>query len=168
MEGDPFAADGGRQYLFGFVAPSNKGLLYSKVWCLAPKEEKKAFEWVVDEIMRRWKAAPAMHVYHFGAYEPAQFKWLMGRYATREDEIDRMLRARLFVDLHTVFKQAIRASVEEYSLKALEVFHSFARKTPLAESREAMRYVEHWLEGEWGGELPDNVRHTMRAQKIAA
>ena len=72
-----------------------------------------------------------MHVYHFGAYEPVKFKWLMGRYATREDEIDRMLRAEFFVDLHTIFKQAVRAGVEEYSLKTLEPFHNFHRTTPL-------------------------------------
>ena len=36
---------------------------------------------------------PDLHVYHFAPYEPAALKRLMGRYATREDEIDRMLRA---------------------------------------------------------------------------
>src|SRR6202035_1580908 len=132
-----------------------------KRWCFTVQEEKQAFEWIVDEIMRRWTEAPTMHVYHFGSYEQSKFKWLMGRYATREDEIDRMLRAGLFIDLHTIVKQAMRAGVEEYSLKALEVFHHFERRTPLEESREAMRYVEHWLELEWGGELPENVRATM-------
>jgi predicted RecB family nuclease len=161
LEGDPFATDGGRQYLFGFVTGEGKELLYEKRWCFTADEEKQAFEWIVDEIMRRWDAAPNMHVHHFGAYEPSEFKRLMGRHATREDEIDRMLRAGLFTDLHTIFKQAARASVEEYSLKALEVFHSFARNTPLAESREAMRYVEHWLELGWDGELPEDVRKAM-------
>ncbi len=162
LEGDPFAADGGRQYLFGFVtADEEQELLYEKRWCFTAEEEKQAFECIVDEIMQRWNTAPNLHVYHFGAHEPSKFKWLMGRYATREDEIDRMLRAGLFIDLHTIFKQAMRAGVEEYSLKALEVFHEFERKTPLAESREAMRYVEHWLELGWDGELPDNVRVAM-------
>jgi hypothetical protein len=102
-----------------------------------------------------------MHVYHFGAYEPSKFKWLMGRYATREDEIDRMLRAKLFVDLHTTIKQAVRAGVEEYSLKKLEMFHEFERKVPLEVSREAMRYVEHRLELGWDGDLPENFRAAM-------
>ncbi len=160
LEGDPFAAEGGRQYLFGFVgaAPEDP---YCKRWSLTPADEKAAFEWMVDEIMRRWEQDPAMHVYHFGAYEPSQFKWLMGRYATREDAIDRMLRAELFVDLHTIVKQAIRASVEGYSLKALEIFHSFFRQTSLADSRAAMRYVEHALELGWDGELPVSARKTM-------
>src|ERR1700756_364046 len=95
-----------------------------------------------------------MHVYHFGAYEPSAFKRLMGRYATREEEVDSMLRAGVFVDLHTVVKQAVRASVEEYSLKKLEALYGFVRKTPLEESRVAMRYVEHRLQLGWEGELP--------------
>ena len=162
LEGDPFAAEGGRQYLFGFVtADEESKLVYEKKWCFTAEDEKQAFQWLMDEIMRRWAATPVMHVYHFGAYEPAKFKFLMGRYATREDEVDSMLRAGLFIDLHTILKQAIRAGVEEYSLKTLEVFHAFARKTPLTESREAMRYIEHWLELGWKGEPPRHLRDTM-------
>jgi predicted RecB family nuclease len=157
LEGDPFAGDldvgGGQEYLFGFVAREAGGTLnYQKRWALNAAEEKAAFEWLVDEVMRRWKEDPVMHVYHFGAYEPGAFKRLMGRYATREDEVDSMLRAGLFVDLHTALKQAVRASVEEYSLKKLEALYRFERKTPLEESRAAMRYVEHRLELGWEGE----------------
>src|SRR5207253_2075416 len=79
-------------------------------------------------------------------------KRLMGMYVTREDEIDRILRAGVLVDLHQAFKQGVRASVEEYSLKKIEAFYGFERKTPLDVSREAMRYVEHRLELGWGDE----------------
>ena len=34
----------------------------------------------------------------------------------------------LLVDLHTVTKRAVRASVEQYSLKALEAFYGFRKK----------------------------------------
>jgi predicted RecB family nuclease len=163
LESDPFASEGGLQYLFGFVCEDQNGqLVYQPRWSLTPAEEKQAFEWIVDEIMQRWKEDPAMHVYHFGAHEPSAFKSLMGRHASREDEIDRMLRAGLFVDLHTIFKQAVRASVEEYSLKALEAFHSFARNTPLAESRTALRQIEHWLELGGEDELPESLRATVQ------
>ena len=147
LEGDPFVGNCGQEYLFGFVARAQEqGLTYEKRWALTAEEEKIGFEWLVDEMIRRWKADPAMHVYHFGSYETAAFKRLMGAYATREDEIDSMLRAKIFVDLHTIFKQAVRASVEEYSLKALESLTQFLRRTPMTESRAAMRYVEHGLE----------------------
>jgi predicted RecB family nuclease len=167
LEGDPFAGDleagGGQQYLFGFVAAAEDATLtYEKRWALNAAEEKSGFEWFVDAAMARWKKFPAMHVYHFGAYEPGAFKCLMGKYATREEEIDSMLRAGLFVDLHTIFKQALRASVEEYSLKKLEAFYGFKRKIPLEESRAAMRFVEHRLELGWDRqELPEKFREAL-------
>jgi uncharacterized protein len=163
LEGDPFVGEQGLQYMFGFAVRKADGeLSYEKRWALNREEEKKGFEWLVDEIMGRRAANPKMHVYHFGAYEPAAFKRLMGMYATREDEIDRMLRAGVLVDLHQVFKQGLRASVEEYSLKKLEAFCGFVRKTPLEDSRSAMRYVEHRLELGWGDEeLPEGIRVVM-------
>jgi predicted RecB family nuclease len=167
LEGDPFAntphSSGGQEYLFGFVAADKQGILkYEKRWTLTRAGEKAGFQWLIDEVMRRWKDFPAMHVYHFGGYEPGAFKRLMGRYATREEEVDSMLRAGLFVDLHSVLKQAVRAGVEEYSLKVLEALYGFARKIPKEESRAAMRFIEHRLELGWDGEaLPEKYRDAM-------
>jgi predicted RecB family nuclease len=162
LEGDPFVGESGLQYLFGFAFVKAGELKYEKRWALNRDEEKHGFEWLVDEIMRKRESNPRMHVYHFGAYEPAALKRLMGMYATREDEIDRTLRAGVMVDLHQAFKQSTLASVEEYSLKKIEVFYEFKRKTPLDESRLAMRYVEHRLELGWGKEdLPADTREVM-------
>jgi predicted RecB family nuclease len=162
LEGDPFVGENGLQYLFGFAVLDMPGeLKYEKRWALNREEEKKGFEWLVDEIMQRRQANPKMHVYHFGAYEPGALKRLMGMYATREDEVDRLMRAGALVDLHQAYKQGVRASVEEYSLKRVERFYGFERKTPLEASRVAMRYVEHRLElGRMGEELPDEIRET--------
>jgi predicted RecB family nuclease len=163
LEGDPFVGESGLQYLFGFAFKNVDGeLSYEKRWALNREEEKRSFQWLVDEIMRRRDANPRMHAYHFGAYEPGTLKRLMGMYATREDEIDRMLRAGVLVDLHQAFKQGVRASVEEYSLKKLEAFYGFERKTPLETSRAAMRYMEHRLQLEGAlVDLPGELRTTM-------
>ncbi len=147
LEGDPFVSKGGREYLFGFAASGPDGKpVYECRWALSADDEKRAFEWFVDSVMARWAEFPSMHVYHFTAYEPAALKRLMGRYATREDEIDRLLRGKRLVDVHTVVKRSVRASVEEYSLKALEPFHRFTRAVPLEHARHALRTVEHRLE----------------------
>ncbi|HEX4542934.1 MAG TPA: TM0106 family RecB-like putative nuclease, partial [Candidatus Acidoferrum sp.] len=163
FEGDPFVGEQGQQYLFGFAVQDADGELhYEKRWALNREEEKKGFEWLVDEIMRRREADPKMHVYHFGAYEPGAMKRLMGMHATREDEIDQMLRAGVLVDLHQAFKQGVRASVEEYSLKKIEAFYGFQRNTRPEASRMAMRYIEHRLELGWGdGALPEREREAM-------
>ena len=162
LEGDPFAGVGGREYLFGFACEDHAGQpMYERRWAMTADEERRAFEWFVDSVMRRWSEYPAMHIYHFSPYEPSALKRLMGRYSTREDEIDRMLRAGLFIDVHTVLKRALRASVEEYSLKALEEFHRFERKVPLKEARSAMREMEHALELGRPGEVGKFVREKI-------
>ena len=162
LEGDPFAGPNGQEYLFGFVArDQEQPLRYEKRWSLTPDEEKRGFEWLMDEIMKRLVADPTMHVYHFGGYEETHFKLLAGKHATREDELDRMLRADVLVDLHTIFKQAVRAGVEEYSLKKLEILHGFNRTIPREVSLAAMRYIEHWLELERGGELRQEHQAAM-------
>ncbi len=162
LEGDPFIGRGGREYLFGFVTDDGAGNpAYASQWAVNAEEEKRAFEGFVDQVMARWAQYPAMHVYHFTGYESGALKRLMGRYATREDEIDRMLRAYLLVDLHTVVKRAVRASVEQYSLKALEPFYGFQRKVPLEDARAALRQVQHILELGETAQLDDALRNTI-------
>ena len=86
---------------------------------------------------------PGAHVYHFAPYEPAALKRLMGRYATREVELDALLRGRAFVDLHAVVKRALIASVERYSIKDLEPFFGYARAQDLREASMSRRIVEN-------------------------
>src|SRR5579872_2612400 len=162
LEGDPFVGDSGLQYLFGVAMKDAAGKLrYEKLWANTPAEEKSAFEWFVDLVTARRKEFPDMHVYHFGGYEPGAFKHLMGFYATREEEIDSMLRAGLFIDLHSIFKQALRAGVEEYSLKTLEHFCGFKRSIHKDESRAAMRYITHSLELGWSDAIPEKFITAM-------
>jgi uncharacterized protein len=162
LEADPFVGRGGREYLFGCVYDAGGDVpIYERRWAMTTEEERQAFEWFVDLVIERWAKYPAMHVFHFTGYEPGALKRLMGRHATREDEIDRMLRAGLLVDLHTVLKRSARASVEQYSLKALEVFHGFERKIPLEDARTSMRELQHWLELESTVQLDEKVRDAV-------
>lgn len=147
LEADPFVDRGGREYLFGAAMDDGHGKLsYDCRWAMTAEEERRAFEWFVDLVIARCSEWPGMHVYHFSGYEAGALKRLMGRYATREDEIDRILRGRVLVDLHTILKRTLRASVEQYSLKALEEFHGFERKVPLEQAHTAMRRLQHGLE----------------------
>src|SRR5262249_44312671 len=87
-----------------------------------------------------------MHVYHYGAYEPGAMKRLMGRHATREAEVDRLLRGGRFVDLHGIVKQSLRASVEDYSIKKLEALYGFERHQPLKQAGASLRVIERAVE----------------------
>ena len=162
LEGDPFIARGGREYLFGFASGDEKGdTRYQCRWAITATEEKQGFEWFVDQVIAQWAAYPTMHVYHFTGYEVGALKRLMGRYATREEEIDRMLRARLFIDLHTILKRTLRASVEQYSLKALEIFHGFERQVALDVARQATRQIQHRLELGEVADIDQSLRETV-------
>ena len=147
FEGDRFVGESGLQYLTGIAFRNLDGqLVYEKRWALKRREEREAFEWLMEEIEKRRSASPNMHIYHFGAYEKTVLSDLSSLHATREENVDRLLRSEALVDLHLVFKQGLRASVEEYSLKKLEGLCGYKRKIPSEVSRKAMRIVEHGLE----------------------
>lgn len=147
LEGDPFAGDGGFEYLFGYVYEGEDGKpSYAGAWAFSRADEKKAFEEFVDFVTARREKIPDLHVYHYAPYEPSALKRLMGRYATREEEIDRLLRAGVFVDLLQVVRHAVRASVKSYSIKKLEPFYGFTRDMALEEARVALASLEAGLE----------------------
>lgn len=146
LEGDPFVGEHGLEYLFGYVTDEKGQLIHHHEWALTRADEKQAFEHFVDFVMDRWQRHPEMHIYHYAPYEPGALKRVMGRYATREEEIDRMLRAGLFVDLYQVVRHTLRASVESYSIKRLEDFFGFERQTPLSDANAALARLQAHLE----------------------
>lgn len=158
IEGDSFAGDGGREYLFGYAFEGTQGRLeYKSTWALETSKERAMFEQFVAEMMQRWATDPGFHIYHYAAYEPSTLKRLMGRYATCEDEIDRMLRAGVFVDLYSVARQSILAGVESYSIKKLEPLFGYTREENLEEVRAHLSAVERALELGEADSLPDKV-----------
>lgn len=147
LEGDPFVGEQGLEYLFGYLFENESGVPeYRHEWAFTRAAEKQAFETFVDFVMARWEQYPGLHIYHYAPYEPAALKRLMGRYATKEEEIDRMLRAGLFVDLLQVVRRGLRASVESYSIKLLEPFYEHKRDTPLAVANTALATLQANLE----------------------
>ncbi len=148
VEGDPFVGTAGLEYLLGCVEvlAEGGGLRYEGRWAFDAAGERAAFEGFIDDVMARWARDPGLHIYHFTPYDPSALKRLMGRYATRVDEMDRMLRAGVFVDLHAIVRQALRASVEQYSLKGLEAFYGYVRATPLTDAALHKRALEQALE----------------------
>ena len=141
------------------MAADEKGQLeYHCDWAFSRAEEKRAFEHFVDYVMRRWERYPDLHIYHYAPYETAALKRLMGRYATREEEIDQMLRAGLFIDLYQVVRRGVRASVESYSIKRLEPFFEFEREVALGEADLALARLQASLELD---DIPSGSEETL-------
>jgi predicted RecB family nuclease len=152
LEGDPYyggftardpAQTEGIEYLFGVVDAAGE---YTHEWALDRDAEQRAFERFIDRVMARLEQYPDLHIYHYNHYETTALKRLMGRYATREDEVDRLLRGGVFVDLYRVVRQGVRASVESYSIKKLEPFYGYTRSVDLRQASRALARFEAWLE----------------------
>lgn len=162
LEGDHMGVEGGREYLFGLVTLCADGSPeYQSWWALSEVDERTSFEAVMDLIKVQIAKHPEMHVYHYAPYEVSAFRRLMGRYATREEEFDGMLREGRFVDLYAVVRESIRAGIEGYSIKNLEPLYGFRRDVPLSDARRSLRALEYAFAAGLLCELPSEARPTV-------
>ncbi len=154
----------GLQYLFGVVdtadLDSSGRPRYTAFWAFGRQGEKRAFEELVDFITSRRARCPGLHVYHYNHYEPTSVDHLtelhgtrqeavgalMGRFATREDEVDDLFRLGVFVDLYRVVRQGVQAGVESYSIKRLEPLCGYRRQVDLREATASLIEFEAALE----------------------
>jgi predicted RecB family nuclease len=106
----------GLQYLFGVVDTAELDKSgqprCTQLWSFGRSDEKRAFEELIDFITERRERNPGLHVYHYNHYEPTSVDHLtelhgtrqeavgalMGRFATREDEVDDLFRLGIFVE----------------------------------------------------------------------
>ena len=166
----------GLQYLFGIIDTADVDASgtprYTQIWAFDRRDEKRAFEELVDFITDRRKRTPGLHVYHYNHYEPTAVDHLtelhetrqeavgrlMGRFATREDEVDDLFRRGVFVDLYRVVRQGIRAGVESYSIKRLEPLCGYARQVDLRDATASLIAFEAALDDGAAGEERDRRR----------
>jgi predicted RecB family nuclease len=146
MEGDPFAGAHGLEYLFGVVELVDDEPRFHSWWGHNPAVEKQAFEGFIDFAIARLDACPDLHIYHYAPYEPTRLKSLMGRYGTREDEVDRLLRGEVLVDLYQVVRQSVMVSQDSYSIKKLEPLYMGKRQADIADAGSSIVASENWLE----------------------
>ena len=149
IEADPWAFDDGLEYLFGWVERDEASgePAFHALWAHDRAQEKAMLEAFVDLVLERRQRDPGMHVYHYGGYESGALKRLMQRHATREDEIDVLLRGHVLVNLYDhVVRQGIRASVESYSIKKLETFYMPQREGGITQAGFSVVEYERWME----------------------
>ena len=146
IESDPWALEDGLEYLFGVVDEVDGAANFEALWAHDRAGEKAIFEAFIDRVIARLDADPTMHVYHYAPYEPTAIKRLMGRHATREDEVDRLLRGGVFVDLYRVVRQGVRVSTESYSIKQVEKLYMPVREGPVTDAGFSVVAYERWME----------------------
>lgn len=158
FEGDPYVGDTGIEYLFGWYYRDE----YYDLWARNDAEELQALEKFMDTVMDILAKDEKMHIYHFGTYEQSALKRLVGKYATREDELDRLLRAGIFVNLHTITRQAVIAGIESYSLKDLEKLHGYLRIRDLRLVAQNKIYYEGLLESGYSDTIDEETIVVIR------
>ncbi len=144
FEGNPFwDEDGSLEYLWGIL---DIGRTFTPLHADDRESERRALERFVDLVHARLAEYPDLHVYHYASYEITALKRMMGRYGTREDELDDLLRRGVFVDLLAVVRNGIRVSRPGYGLKELEAFLDFERRAEIRDGGTSIVVFERWLQ----------------------
>jgi uncharacterized protein len=143
LEGDPYVGSEGIEYLWGWWTGDD----YEHRWAHDAASEKLALEHFVDRVTELRTAHPEMHVFHYAPHERAKLRSLSMTYATREVEVDALLRGEVLVDLFAVVRQGLQIGEESYSLKALERQHDFVRlERSVREGGGSIVTYEAWLQ----------------------
>ena len=146
FEGNPFwDRDGSLEYLWGILDVERN---FTPLHAHDHATERQAFETFVDLVHERLERFPDLHVYHYAQYEITALRRLMGRYGTREDELDDLLRRGVFVDLYRVVRNAIRTSRPGYGLKELEAFLTFRREAEIQDGGTSIIVFEQWMQSQ--------------------
>ena len=146
IEGDPFVGRHGIEYLHGIADVDDGHVRFTAYWAHTAADERRAFERLMDHIVDRRRQHPQMHVYHYAPYEPNALGKLMGRYGTRERELDDLLRGGVFVDLYRVTRQGLVIGSPSYGLKKLEPLYMAARTGPITDGGSSIVEYERYLE----------------------
>ena len=143
IEGFPLV-EGGLEYLWGNAYLEGGKKAFKDFWAHNPAEEKLAFESFIDWVYARWQSNPDMHIYHYANYEIAAIKKLMGRYHTRTDEVDQLLRHEVFVDLYTIVRNGLYVGEPRYSIKNIEHLYRSKREGAVTDGGASVEFYEAW------------------------
>jgi len=161
IEGYPLGGES-LEYLFGATYLERAQRRFIDWWAHDAEGERRAFEGFVDWVWARRQHDPRMHVYHYAAYETNALKRLMGKWASRENEIDELLRNEVFVDLYQVVRDGLIVGEESYSLKKIERLYRDARDGGVETAGDSIVFYDRWLES---GE-PGNWRESKILKEI--
>ena len=145
MEGDPLD-EGGLEYLFGVWFMQDGAWAFRAFWAHDRAQERIAFEQFIDFVFARRIEHPGAYVYHYASYEESALKRLAGTHATREVDVDNLLRQGVLVDLYKVVREGIRISEPSYSIKNVEHFYRPARSGDVQNAGASILTYERWRE----------------------
>ena len=152
IEGFPLEGDG-LEYLWGCSYLDEAGdTAFRDWWAHDVRAERVAFEGFIDWVHQRWREDPSMHIYHYAPYEITACKRLMGTHATRESELDDLLRNEVFVDLYAIVTHGLQVGESRYSIKNVEKLYRPRRATEVASGGDSVVVYDLWRDAFARGE----------------
>ena len=107
----------GLDYLFGLIETDGT---FRGFWAHDYAEERRALIDFLAYVAERRARYPALHIYHYAAYERTHLLALAARHGVGEDAVDALLQGNVLVDLYPVVKKSLRVGSRSYSIKKLE------------------------------------------------
>lgn len=142
MEGFPyFPEKGGLEYLFGNTLRSGK---FVPFFAHDRKQEKQAFIDFMEFLTKRLEADKTAHVYHYASYEVTALNRLAARHGVMESQVAELVSSGRMVDLYKVVKGSIMVSQPSYSIKKLEAFYDFDRKSKVLDAGASIDEYDYY------------------------
>ena len=142
MEGFPyFPEKGGLEYLFGNTLRSGQFVAF---FAHDRIQEKQAFIDFMEFLTKRLEADKTAHVYHYASYEVTALNRLAARHGVLEQEVADLVSSGRMVDLYKVVKGSIMVSQPSYSIKKLEAFYEFDRKSKVLDAGSSIDEYDYY------------------------
>jgi predicted RecB family nuclease len=158
MEGFPyFPEKGGLEYLFGNTLRTGE---FVPFFAHDRKQEKQAFIDFMGFLTKRLAADKSAHVYHYASYEVTALNRLAARHGVLEQEVAELVSSGRMVDLYKVVKGSIMVSQPSYSIKKLEAFYDFDRKSKVLDAGSSIDEYDYYRQQVELGE--DGAAETLK------
>ncbi|MEN9955751.1 MAG: hypothetical protein RLY34_558 [Actinomycetota bacterium] len=147
MEGFPyFEEKGGLEYLFGAITrnTNSKKNVFHEFWAHDREQEKTAFTDFVTFAYNKMMADSTAHIYHYAPYEVTALNKLATRHGVMEAEVDWLITQGKMIDLYKVVKGSIMVSQPSYSIKKLEAFYEFGRKSTVVDAGSSIEEYNYY------------------------
>jgi uncharacterized protein len=142
MEGFPyFPEKGGLEYLFGSTLRTGEFIPF---FAHDRKQEKKAFQDFMAFLTSQLARDKTCHVYHYASYEVSALNRLSARHGVLEKEVSELLASGRMIDLYKVVKGSVMVSQPSYSIKKLEAFYDFERKSKVLDAGSSIDEYDYY------------------------
>ena len=142
FEGDPLyseSSDGGTEwgldYLFGLVEADGS---FRAFWAHDYAEERVALIAFLAYVAERRSRHPAMHIYHYAAYERTHLLSLAARHGVGEEQVDDLLREGVLIDLYPLVTKSTRIGSHSYSIKKLEPLYMTTKRDGVSNAADSV------------------------------